>query len=70
MRSVLSNNFEGRQAIQYYEANGKLDYSNRKKIVSVIINLSLERKTNLGVSDFKRMAEEIIQLFPNESLVS
>lgn len=66
MHDIL-NSTSGQEISDFHEANGKLDDTNRKKLVNLITEHIFSKESTLKIGDIENLAGQIILLFPTES---
>ncbi|XP_070507985.1 uncharacterized protein [Chironomus tepperi] len=63
---ILNSTEAGISFKKHFNGQSSLLKKEKRKLVEIIVNYFITRKTKLTKSDFKRLADEIRQLFPQE----
>ncbi|XP_013105549.2 uncharacterized protein LOC106085716 isoform X1 [Stomoxys calcitrans] len=64
---ILSKSYDGRQLLNHYEKHDNLTQKHSYMVSACIINYMFENEIRAKPEDFEVIADNIIQLFPNES---
>lgn len=67
---ILQQSVCGTEIINYYKENSTLTDSLRNKLVDKIIDYFINNDIKMQIPIAKDVAEKIVQLFPNESMVT
>lgn len=70
IRQILSEDFEGRAALQHYEEYGIFSPMFRQTVIRCIIKWIISRKIWIERREFPDIVNKILAVFPNEDMVS
>lgn len=70
IRQILSEDFQGRAALQHYEEHGIFTPIFRQTVIRCIIQWIISRKIWIERREFPDIVNKILAVFPNEDMVS
>lgn len=70
IRQILSEDFQGRAALQHYEEYGIFSPIFRQTVIRCIIQWIINRKIWIERREFPDIVNKILAVFPNEDMVS
>lgn len=69
IRQILSEDFQGRAALQHYEEHGLFTPIFRQTVIRCIIQWIISRKIWIERREFPDIVNKILAVFPNEDMV-
>lgn len=63
---MLENSDDGKDICNEYELEDVLTHDHRLKIIDIILNFVFDKKIKLSARKFDPIADQIVELFPNE----